>query len=238
MMMAWAWTAGLGSVLYTFQESTLPGKTIVVALVLASVGAWSVIVSRGAELRRLSRHSRKVVERFRESGSPLLLYVRRTPLPDCPATRLYESACRAMGAEAGQTGDQRPSGTERVSRLQFERVANIVDRNLADEALKLEQGMTLLASAVSASPFLGLLGTVWGVMDAFGAMARQGTAQLSAVAPGLAGALLTTVVGLLVALPSLLAYNILTGRIRAITVMLDNFCQELLAELQRTCVSG
>jgi len=118
--------------------------------------------------------------------------------------------------------------------LQFEAVRNTTERNVADQGLLLENNMGILATAVSASPFLGLLGTVWGVMDAFGSMAMTGSAQLSAVAPGIAGALLTTVVGLLVALPSAIGYNMMTNRIRELQVQTDNFSQEFVASVQRT----
>ena len=96
--------------------------------------------------------------------------------------------------------------------------------------------MGILATAVSASPLLGLLGTVWGVLDAFGAMAVAGAANLSAVAPGISAALLTTVVGLLVAIPSAIGYNVLTSKIRELAVQMDNFAQEFVAELQRRFV--
>ena len=93
--------------------------------------------------------------------------------------------------------------------------------------------MGVLATAVTASPFLGLLGTVWGVMESFSAMAKTGSVQLSAVAPGIAGALLTTVIALLVALPSAIGYNMLTTRVKELHVQTDNFAQELIAEVQR-----
>jgi biopolymer transport protein TolQ len=93
--------------------------------------------------------------------------------------------------------------------------------------------MGLLATAVSSAPFLGLLGTVWGVMDAFGGMAVKGSATLSAVAPGISAALLTTVVGLLVALPSAIGYNLLTNQIRRLTVQMDNFAQEFDSAVRR-----
>ena len=124
-----------------------------------------------------------------------------------------------------------------LNHLQMEGVRNAVERTVADQVLVLEGRMSILATAVTASPFLGLLGTVWGVMAAFGGMATSGSAQLSAVAPGIAGALLTTVVGLLVALPSAIGYNILTARIRTLHVETDNFAQEFIAEVQRHYLS-
>ena len=93
--------------------------------------------------------------------------------------------------------------------------------------------MGLLATAVTGAPFLGLLGTVWGVMDAFKAMAVTGSVMLSEVAPGISGALLTTVVGLLVALPSLIGYNLLSSEIRRMSVAMENFSDELVKDLER-----
>ena len=93
--------------------------------------------------------------------------------------------------------------------------------------------MGLLATAVTAAPFLGLLGTVWGVMEAFSGMAATGSPMLSAVAPGISGALLTTVVGLLVALPSSIGYNMLSNKIRRFCVEMDNFSQELNQDVER-----
>ena len=123
--------------------------------------------------------------------------------------------------------------TGALTRLQLEAVQNLTQRNVADQALLLENHMGLLATAVSASPFLGLLGTVWGVMEAFGSMAVKGSATLSAVAPGISAALLTTVVGLLVALPSAVGYNLLTNMIRSLTVQTDNFAQEFESSIRR-----
>jgi len=107
--------------------------------------------------------------------------------------------------------------------------ASGMDRANADQ-------MGMLATAVSAAPFLGLLGTVWGVMDAFSGMAESGSVALSAVAPGISGALLTTIVGLFVALPSMVGYNLLSGRIRRISVQMDNFAQEFISEVHNTYV--
>ena len=97
--------------------------------------------------------------------------------------------------------------------------------------------MGLLATAVSAAPFLGLLGTVWGVMDTFSGMSSAGNAALSAVAPGISGALLTTIIGLIVALPSMIGYNLLSSEIRRISVQMDHFAQELVSVIQNNYVS-
>jgi biopolymer transport protein TolQ len=112
-------------------------------------------------------------------------------------------------------------------------VRNAAERTLAAQVLLLENSITFLATAASTAPFLGLLGTVWGVMDAFAGMAVTGKPMLSEVAPGISGALLTTVVGLLVALPSSMGYNMLGDRVRRLSVEMDNFAQEFLSDVER-----
>lgn len=150
---------------------------------------------------------------FRNKPNP---FAQGQRIPESPLNTLYEAGCKAIADGGNQT----------LTGHQVDSVRAVVDRTMADEALKLENGMGQLATAVSACPFLGLLGTVWGVMDAFSGMAAAGAATLSAMAPGIAGALLTTVIGLLVALPSSVGYNLLTSRIRHLAVQMDNFSQE------------
>src|SRR5688572_13074780 len=114
----------------------------------------------------------------------------------------------------------------------MEHVKRALERTVAQESLKLESGLILLAIAVSGAPFLGLLGTVWGVMSTFSGIARTGSADLTAMAPGVSAALVTTVAGLLVAIPSMFGYNWLVHTLRVLTVELDNFAQELVSRME------
>src|SRR5947209_20133393 len=119
-----------------------------------------------------------------------------------------------------------------VSIKGIEHVKRTMENAVAQESLKLESGLILLAIAVSGAPFLGLLGTVWGVMSTFGHIAQQGSATMSAMAPGVAAALITTVAGLLVAIPSMFGYNWLVHNLRVQSVELDNFAQELVSQME------
>ena len=120
-----------------------------------------------------------------------------------------------------------------VSLKGMEHVKRLMENAVAQESLKLESGLILLAIAVSGAPFLGLLGTVWGVMSTFAGIATspQG-ANLAAMAPGVSAALITTVAGLLVAIPSMFGYNWLVHNLRVLTVQLDNFAQELVSKME------
>ena len=119
-----------------------------------------------------------------------------------------------------------------VSMKSMEHVKRSIEGAVARESLSLESGLITLAIAVSGAPFLGLLGTVWGVMNTFAAVATQKTASLAVMAPGVAAALGTTVAGLLVAIPSMFAYNWLVHNLRVHTVELDNYAQEFASKLE------
>jgi len=121
---------------------------------------------------------------------------------------------------------------ETLSLKSVEHLKRTLEGAVARESLKLESGLILLAIAVSGAPFLGLLGTVWGVMSTFSAVAMKGSADLATMAPGVAAALVTTVAGLLVAIPSMFGYNWLVHNLRVETVSLDNFAQELVSKIE------
>ncbi|MEM7395992.1 MAG: MotA/TolQ/ExbB proton channel family protein, partial [Verrucomicrobiota bacterium] len=218
------------------------GKAIVVLLFIGSIYAWTVLVTKYLELRRARRASSLFIRDYRRESHPISLYLKRQRYSASPLYEVYEKGCLVVGAELEPQGADQDElfmgglgeANNRLSPLQFEMVRNTSERNVADLALTLESNMGVLATAVSASPFLGLLGTVWGVMDAFGSMALKSSVQLGAVAPGIAGALLTTVVGLLVAIPSAIGYNLLASQIKELQVHTDNFAQEFVTDVQRT----
>jgi biopolymer transport protein ExbB/TolQ len=143
---------------------------------------------------------------------------------------VYKAGCQELDARLkGSLGAARKT---HVSLKAMEHIKRTLERAVAQESLRLESGLILLAIAVSGAPFLGLLGTVWGVMSAFSYVAMRGHADLLTMAPGVAGALITTVAGLLVAIPSMFGYNWLVHNLRVLTVELDNFAQELASQME------
>jgi biopolymer transport protein ExbB/TolQ len=119
-----------------------------------------------------------------------------------------------------------------ISIKTVEHIKRNMERSVSEESLRLESGLIMLAIAVSGSPFLGLLGTVWGVMSAFSYVAVAQSADLATMAPGVAGALIATVGGLLVAIPSMFGYNWLVHNLRVFTVEMDNFAQDLTSKIE------
>lgn len=230
----------VADIFYSFTQSNFPGKVIVLLLFAGSMYAWTIMVTKWVELRRARFNSQRFINAFRKEVNPVAVFLRRQKFPDSPLYTIYEKGCVVLGTELetlGRNADdlfvadfERDSKT--LSAHQFEGIRNVTERNVADQSLIMERRMGILATAVNASPFLGLLGTVWGVMEAFTGMAMVGTATLSAVAPGIAAALLTTVMGLLVALPSAIGYNLLAGQIAELQVQTNNFSKEFMDRVQ------
>ncbi|MDA1087393.1 MAG: MotA/TolQ/ExbB proton channel family protein [Verrucomicrobia bacterium] len=239
----WTLTYGLtqANLMFAFRESNTPGKVIVALLFIGSIFAWSIMITKLRVLRRARRDSIVFLRSYRSAADrPLRMYQDGDSLESSPLYAIYASACDVIGDELdGLDGDARSiflPGDGHVphpaTSFKLRRMKNAAERTMADQALRLDSDMGILATAVSAAPFLGLLGTVWGVMGAFSGMAVTGSPTMDAVAPGISGALLTTVVGLLVALPSAIGYNTLSSTIRHLCVAMESFCEEMLSDLE------
>ena len=120
----------------------------------------------------------------------------------------------------------------KLSDAQYNAIEAVLEREISSQIQEMETHVNILATLVSLSPFCGLFGTVWGVMMAFCGIAVAGKPDFTALAPGVAGALLTTVAGLIVAIPSLVGYNCLTSAIRTMTVTMDNFTEEFMVRIK------
>jgi biopolymer transport protein TolQ len=220
----------LGDVLYVLSKATPEGKIIIVVLIIFSIFAWSVMASKAVQMRRAKKLNHLFESEFAKQKHVMDMYDRQLDVPDCPLFMVYHQGCKELDTRLKSGEVEGKKGF--VSLKAMEHVKRTLERTVAQQSLKLESGLILLAIAVSGAPFLGLLGTVWGVMDAFGYVAKQGQASLSVMAPGVAAALITTVAGLLVAIPSMFGYNWLVHNLRVITVNLDNFAQELTSKME------
>ena len=212
-----------------FWDSTLPGKVIVLILFLGSAAAWTIMWTKSVQLKTAASLTNIFLTDFRKNNDLNSIIQGIEKYQNTPLANIFRSGYNAsleIKSESNYDEDQIIFTTS-----QLESIRSAIDCSVANQALDLEDQMGLLATAVSAAPFLGLLGTVWGVMDAFSGMADSGSAALSAVAPGISGALLTTIIGLIVALPSMIGYNLLSSKIRFIAVQMDNFSQELISRI-------
>lgn len=229
-------------IVYAFAEATTEGKVIILLLFFGSIFSWSVMVTKMRFLRFASRQSDRFSALFRKDRLPLRMYEQGVEFSGSPLYSIYDAGCRELcfqmlgSTEVDETFQARLESAPKISGAQMRAVTAAMERAMGESALKLESYMNILSMAVSGAPFLGLLGTVWGVMDAFTGIALAGGANLSAMAPGVSGALLTTVVGLLVAIPAMFGYNFLVSKVRSMLVRSDNFAAELASEIEHRYV--
>ncbi len=227
---------------YAFQHSTAPGKAVLFSLFVGSIFSWSVMWTKLRMLRVARQQTRMFLEHFRADRQPLRIFQSAARFDGAPLFRVYREGCRELtfhllgSPEVDETFRARLEDAPKISPSQMRAVQSAMERAVGETALKIESQMIVLATAVSGAPFLGLLGTVWGVMDTFGDVANAGSASLTAMAPGVSAALITTVTGLLVAIPAMFGYNFLVTSIRSLIVEMDNFAAELASEIEHRYV--
>jgi biopolymer transport protein ExbB/TolQ len=215
--------------LYVWEKATPEGKAIIIILAIFSVFAWTVMATKAMQMRQAKKLNLYFDAEFRAQKHVLGIFDRRVQVEGCPLFSVYQEGCVELDTRLKGEGGSRKA---RISLKGIEHVKRTLERTVAQQSIKLESGLILLAIAVSGAPFLGLLGTVWGVMSAFSYVAQAGKADLATMAPGVAAALVTTVAGLLVAIPSMFGYNWLVHTLRVLTVELDNFAQELVSKIE------
>lgn len=214
-----------------------------VALFVASIFSWSVIITKFRMIRFARRQTERFFSVFRRDRQPLRLFEMGLSFEGSPAFEVYRAGCAELtlqmlgSSDVDDTFAARVDVADKITPAQMRAVSVAMERAVGESGLRMESQMIILATVVSGSPFLGLLGTVWGVMDAFAGIAIAGTPNLAAMAPGVAGALVTTVIGLLVAIPAMFGYNFLITSLRALIVQTDNFAAELSSEFEHRFVN-
>lgn len=240
-MMGFSFTLAMGLV-YAFEKSTFEGKAVLLGLFLASIFSWAVMVTKFRVLNFAKRQSERFSAVFHRDRMPLRIFEQEARFDGSPLYEIYEAGCQELcfqllgSTEIDETYRARLETAEKISPAQMRAVQAAMERAVGEAGLKLESQMIILSTAVSGAPFLGLLGTVWGVMDAFSGVAQSGSANLAAMAPGVSGALITTVVGLLVAIPAMFGYNFLVTSVRSMIVQAENFAGELASEMEHRFV--
>jgi len=204
-------------------------KLVMLILVLLSFWCWAVIFDKAFRLRRLSSRAKSFEDSFWSGGSLDDLYDRIGNKPGDPMAAVFAAAMREWrrSASRGLVATQ----TMRTS-LQ-DRIERVMQVALGREMERLEKYMSFLASVGSTAPFIGLFGTVWGIMNSFQSIAASKNTSLAVVAPGIAEALFATALGLVAAIPAVIAYNKLSTELARYAGRLDAFADEFSAILSR-----
>jgi biopolymer transport protein ExbB/TolQ len=226
-----------GALQFAFEKSTLEGKLTIGSLLVLSLFSWTIIITKFRQLYIARKWSRKFYEAYAETRDPLDIRNRAADFEGAPAFQVYIRGSDELDYHLKNNAVQ-VDGQKRVSRGSFEAVKVTLEESSGSEAMALEKGMIVLSTAVAGGPFIGLLGTVWGVMETFAGIAKANSASLTAMAPGVAGALIATVIGLLVAIPAMFAYNFMVTTIRGITQELDGFASRFATQIEHQYVDN
>jgi biopolymer transport protein TolQ len=208
-----------------FARATFANKLVLIILIVASLWAWAIIIQKLLDYRR-ARAEASAFEAAFWSGEPLdELFERIGNAPAGPSERVFTSGMVEWRRSHRDDGGLIPGAQQRIDRS--------MDVAIAKESESLTKGLSLLATVGSTAPFIGLFGTVWGIMHAFMEIAKSQSTNLAVVAPGIAEALLATGLGLLAAIPAVIFYNKLTSDSDRIVAGYESFADEFATILSR-----
>jgi biopolymer transport protein TolQ len=198
-----------------------------------SVVSWAIIFTKSRQMRRAERESERFIDIFWDAKNLTAINTASLDLKESPVAQVfragYQELVRLTRAKRQAAGSDEMStdlgGVENVERA--------MKRATTQEITKLERSLTFLATTASAAPFVGLFGTVWGIMNAFRGLSVTQSSSIQAVAPGISEALIATAIGLAAAIPAVIAYNHFAGKVRVLSSEMDNFASEFLNIAER-----
>lgn len=227
MIILWLQEVGASNDIFNLvAHSSLLAKFVLLVLLFFSLSTWAIILSKASLFSKINKRSARFREIFEQAQDILEVAPLVAGMQPCPFVQIYSSGIEAaMNHSSGKTASQpHPLNSDRINRA--------IQRAVLSEASKLEAGIPWLATAANASPFIGLFGTVVGIIVAFQGLSSSTATSVQAVAPGIADALIATAAGLGVAVPSAIFYNHYVNRLKRFTSEMDDFSLELLNEIE------
>lgn len=219
-----------GGALGFLKHSGPTAIVVLVVLLLFSCVSFAIIINKWTTLAQASRESKRFLEVFRKSQKFSEVNAVANQLARSPLVGMFQAGYQEVNHQV------RPAPgapVHRPSIKNLDAVSRALARAASIEESRLEMRLSFLASTASVSPFIGLFGTVWGIMNAFGEIGRQGSANLAIVAPGISEALITTAAGLFAAIPAALFFNFFSDRVKALSATMDDFAMEFIAMVER-----
>jgi len=207
-------------------------KAILVILALFSIVSWALIVEKWWQFRRVRRQTLAFLKVYREARTPSIVHATARKLRESPLAQLYVAAYNEAGS-ARDVVDQVLDDPDELSAARLEIAERALRRTATLEIARLERYLPFLATTASATPFIGLFGTVFGIIAAFHGIGQQGSASLAVVAPGISEALIATAAGLGAAIPAVVAYNFFVNRVKHWATEMEGFALDMLNVLSR-----
>ena len=225
------------SLINGFLGSNFTGQILVMIQIAGSILMVATIFGKWTSLGVVFRATRRFLRDFSTSRDTLEYYLQRRPNAAFGLEGIYKEVCERLlklltpDVRSLLVGRQAGEGAAALTAREVELVRGTCEHALDEEEIRVEHGMNVIATIVALEPMLGLLGTVWGVLDAFAEMGTAGSANLATIAPSISAALVTTVVGLIVAIPGVIAFNIMNSRIRDLSSDMEGFADELMGRI-------
>ena len=213
-------------------------KAVMVLLLLFSVICWGIILTKAITLSRARKQTQLFFDAFRESRKFSMLYAEAKQFTFSPLAHVFKAGYAELNRISRiQSGSQKtaPDSSQEpeYERTGMDNITRSLQQAVTAERTRLERGVNFLATTGSSAPFIGLFGTVWGIMESFRQIGVAKSASLAVVAPGIAEALIATAAGLAAAIPAVIFYNYFLGRINDISTEMDNFSAELINIIER-----
>jgi biopolymer transport protein TolQ len=215
------------------RDADLVVQSVMVTLLLFSAASWGIVAYKYRHLARASRQNATFMGVFRKSSRFSEVQAICAGLPSSPLVGLFQSGYAELTAQMRAPSDRPAESPSRPTLRSMEGVDRALLRASTTEIARLEHRVAFLATCASITPYIGLFGTVWGIMTSFQAIAGAGSTSLSVVAPGIAEALVATAMGLFAAIPAVYFYNDLTSRVKALANEMEDFSLEFLTIAER-----
>ena len=203
---------------------------VLLVLLMFSFVSFGIIIHKWTSLARASRESKRFLDVFRKSQKFSEVNAVANQLPSSPLVGMFQAGYQEINQQVRPVPG---APAQRPAIKSLDAVSRALARAASVEEARLEKRLSFLASTASVSPFIGLFGTVWGIMNAFGEIGRQGSANLAIVAPGISEALVTTAAGLFAAIPAALFFNFFSDRVKALSAAMDDFAMEFISMVER-----
>ncbi len=212
-------------------------KLVLLILAYFSVTSWTIIFYKTRVINRATRDSERFLNFFWAKKRFDIISQGLSSYAHSPLTVLFrEGYQELLRSQRGRNGDEDGAFTAELGKA--DNIARALRRATTQETHRLEKFLTFLATTGSTAPFIGLFGTVWGIMDSFHGIGQSGSASLAVVAPGISEALVATAIGLVAAIPAVVGYNHFVNKVNVLTGEMDNFCQEYLNIVERMLRRG
>jgi biopolymer transport protein TolQ len=212
------------------------GRGVFLLLALMSLASWTIMIGKIAQMARSASHTKRFLDTFRRSRKFSEVNAATTRHVASPLVGLFQAGYVEIDAQVKARREEEPQGAAPQGRYKIKSLLGVersLRRALAVEVQLLAKGTPFLATTAAASPFIGLFGTVWGIMVAFNDIGATGSTSIVAVAPGIAEALINTAMGLAAAIPALIGYNYFGSRLRVLRSEMEDFILEFMNLAER-----